>query len=414
MPQMPHDPSFDSTLAFHADPYGFISTRCRELGTDVFEARILLHRTLCMTGAPAAELFCDPERFERSGAPPDRIQKSLFGEGGVQGLDGEDHRRRKQMFLTVLSPERLDALASIAERRWTEYAARWASRDEVVLYDELHELLTVTACSWAGVPLDDTGKRAHELTALFDEAGAVGPRHWHARLARHRADGWAADVIADVRAGRFVPPEGSACSVVAWHRDKEGGSLLHPDIAAVELLNVLRPMVAVSVFLTFVALALHEHRAAREHLEDGPGGLERFVQEVRRFYPFFPAIVARVRDAFEWNGYEFPAGCRALLDLYGTNHDPRIWTAPGEFRPERFEQWDGNPYKLIPQGPGLAAIHHRCPGEAATVCLMKTALSFLTERLRYEVPAQELEVDVQRLPALPRSGFVIHGVRLDP
>lgn len=40
-----------------------------------------------MTGPEAVRLFYDPRRFVRRSATPKAIQKTLLGEGGVQGLD---------------------------------------------------------------------------------------------------------------------------------------------------------------------------------------------------------------------------------------------------------------------------------------------------------------------------------------
>jgi fatty-acid peroxygenase len=177
---------------------------------------------------------------------------------------------------------------------------------------------------------------------------------------------------------------------------------------------ILRPTVAVSVYMTFAAHALHQYPRCREEARAGAdGSTERFVQEVRWFYPFFPSVVARVRNDFEWKGYPFPGGTRVLLDLYGTNHDPRAWEAPEEFRPERFRYWDGSPFNFIPQGGGDHAVNHRCPGEWITIELMKVALSFLAGSLSYDVPEQDLRINLSRLPALPRSRFVISSVRGD-
>ena len=54
---IPSAKGFDSTLALLRNPYGFISETCRALDTDLFETRILLQETICMTGAAAAEVF---------------------------------------------------------------------------------------------------------------------------------------------------------------------------------------------------------------------------------------------------------------------------------------------------------------------------------------------------------------------
>ena len=413
MPQIPRDKSLDSTLALISDPYRFISERCQRYHSDLFETRLMLRKAICMTGPQAAEIFYDPSRFVRRGAPAARIQATLFGRGGVQGLDGDAHRHRKQMFLSLMTPEQTWRLAQITSGEWHACARKWQSRDEVVLYDELHELLTRAVCAWAGIPLaeSEVAWRARQITALFDYAGSVGPKHWWSRLARKLAERWVADVVGQIRAGRVSPPDQTAAYVIAWQRDLNG-NLLSPHVAAVELLNVLRPTVAVAVYITFIAHALHQHPECRQKVQAGEDGYaELFVQEVRRFYPFFPAVIARVRKGFEWKGYRFPEGRRVILDLYGTNHDAQTWDAPEEFRPERFRHWDGSPFDFIPQGGGNHDVNHRCPGEWITVDLMKVALDVLARRIQFDVPEQDLGIDLSRLPALPRSRFVISNVR---
>lgn len=322
MPSIPRDRSFDSTLALVADPYRFIAKRCLGLGSDLFETRLLLRRTVCLTGRTAAELFCDPTRFSRADATPRRLRKTLFGEDGVQGLDGEAHRRRKQMFIALMSAPRVAELAAMTTALWRDRVQTWGARERIVLYDEARDLLTRAVCAWSCVPLPerDVTLRTGQLTSMFADAGAVGLRHWHARRARRLAERWIEGVIGDVRAGRHTPPAASALRMIAAYREA-GGEPLPPRVAAVELLNVLRPTVAVSVYIVFAAHALHEHPECAEKLAAQSDYAPLFVQEVRRFYPFFPAVMARVRNAFEWRGYRFERGARAMLDLYGTNHD---------------------------------------------------------------------------------------------
>ena len=111
-------------------------------------------------------------------------------------------------------------------------------------------------------------------------------------MARRRAQQrWIGDLVNAIRAGRLTAPAGSAAEVVATHRGGDG-KLLARRTASVELLNVLRPTVAVAAYIVFEALALHDHPKCREKLRQ-PGNetyVEWFVQEVRRFYPFFPAV----------------------------------------------------------------------------------------------------------------------------
>lgn len=48
-----------------------------------------------------------------------------------------------------------------------------------------------------------------------------------------------------------------------------------------------------------------------------------------------------------------------------------------------------------------------------TIALMKAAVLFLVRHLRYEVPEpeQDLSLEMSRMPALPRSRFVMTRVR---
>ena len=136
-----------------------------------------------------------------------------------------------------------------------------------------------------------------------------------------------------------------------------------------------------------------------------------FVQEVRRFYPFFPLVGGRVMEPFEWRGHRFGRNDWVLLDLYGTNHDPRTWKDPGRFDPERFVGWDGSPFNFIPQGGGDFGRDHRCAGEWITIELIKRAVRMLTTAMRYDVPRQDLDVPMSRLPTMPNSGFAIAEVK---
>lgn len=409
MPSSRWDPWVDRSLALRADPYRYVGARCREAGRDALVLRLMLRRTVVMTGPRAAELFYDPARFVRDGAAPEPLLATLFGRGGVQTLDGARHAARRALFAALLRPESVARLVAIAAETWGRAARDWAGRGAVPLHDAMQRVLTRAVCDWAGValPADALPTRAAQLGSLY--ADAVSRHHLRARRSRRDAERWIETEIDALRAGR-AGGRGEALRAVAVHRDADG-TPLPARVAAVELLNLLRPTTAVSVWIVFAAHALHRHPAWRDALRAQPGLVECFVQEVRRHYPFFPLIAARARDGFEWEGVRFAAGRLALLDLYGTDHDPRCWESPERFRPERFLQRTAGPFEFVPQGGGDPDRGHRCPGEAVALELTKAATLWLVEGLRYDVPDQALDPDMTRLPALPPDGFVIAGIR---
>lgn len=84
-----------------------------------------MQNTNCMSGEEAAKLFYDGKLFQRHHAAPRMLQKTLFGQGGVQGLDDEAHRHRKQLFLSLLTDDAVAELARLTEANWQAAIETW-------------------------------------------------------------------------------------------------------------------------------------------------------------------------------------------------------------------------------------------------------------------------------------------------
>lgn len=412
MTKIPRENVPDSTVAFLREGYQFAPRRFRRHGSDVFRTRMMLRTAFFVQGAEAAEMFYHPDRFTRRKAMPVPTIKLLQDFGSVQTLTGGRHRHRKRMFMRLMGDASIARLTALAEEEWHEAALGWGP--EVVLLPAVQGILCRAACRWAGLPLgpEDADRRTREFAAEITGAGNVGVTGWvRGEALRTRNERWARRVVDAVRAGRLTPGPNDAANVVAKHRDPDG-ALLPTKIAAVELINVLRPIVAVAHFVAHAARALHLHADWRDRLRAAQGAeldadLEAFVQEVRRLAPFFPTIGGRVREPFEWRGHRFGEGDWMLLDIYGTNRDPRVWDDPESFLPGRFRERQVGPWDMVPQGGGSFAEGHRCPGEWITIALMKRAVRLLARDLDYEVPGQDLDVDLGRMPAVPASRFVM-------
>ena len=403
---------FDNTTALLGEGYRFIGKRCDALGSDIFSTRLMLRRVVCVRGEAAARMFYQPGRFTRERALPMHTLALLQGHGSTHMLEGQMHRVRKAMMMSLQSPASRKRLVDLAEREWRTRFERWPRQRRLVLLQEAQAVLCRAACAWAGVPLsiEEEVLRTAEFSAMIDGAGAVGMRNWLGLALRRHTEQWARDHILAVRAGRPTDPD-SPLAAIAFHRDADGEVLSNAD-AAVELLNLLRPVVAVARYIVFGALAMHTYPEWRPRLASGDDvAANNFVEEVRRYYPFIPAIGGRANHSFAWQGLQFDKGDWVLLDVYGTNRHASTWLDADLFRPERFEGRPANGFDLIAQGGGDAAQGHRCPGEALTAELTRSALRLLAGEISYTVPEQDLAVDLARMPALPSSGFVIEDVR---
>ena len=412
MTSIPRDKFPESTLALLREGYHFIPNRVRKYGSDIFRTRLMMRDAICVHGEDAAEMFYKEGNFTRVGAMPPTTNRLLQDKGSVQSLDGRPHRHRKAMFMAMMTPERIAQMLDIAERAWQEAINDWASEEEIVLLDEVERILCRAASEWAGIPLGprNLSRRTAELSAMVAGAGSVGPTMWKAQVLRQRSERWARHVIRRVRSGRLKVPEGSPVEQIANHRDLQG-ELLSEKHAAVELLNILRPTVAVAHFIVHEAHALERYPESRRLAGSSyESDREQFVQEVRRFSPFFPFIGGIALQDIDWRGTRIRKDQWVILDLYGTNRDPRAWDNPDTFDPSQMNSWDGSAFSLIPQGAGDFETGHRCPGEWLTIALMKQAAQMLTNRMSYSVPDQDLSMSMNEFPAIPASGFVMRNI----
>ncbi len=410
---IPKDKPIDSTMGFLRDGYLFISKRMKENQTEVFSARFFGKKIFFLMGKEAAQLFYNEEFFKRKGVCPMRVQKTLFGKKGIQGLDGKVHKSRKNLFMSLLTPEYEKEFLEICQRNLNRYAPRWERMSSIVLYKESQKVLFESVCQWVGISYDKNkvGDYAEGMGLMIYGFGRMGKTYQKGKAARKQAEKWVRSSVIGVREGALIVEESSPLYQISMY--EENGEQLDHNVAAVEIINMIRPIIAIATFVTFEALALKHYPECKGELTKRDSMyLEMFCEEVRRFYPFAPFIGAKVKCDFVWKNYIFKKKSLVILDLYGTNHDPKLWTRPNQFRPERFGERKKDLYDFIPQGGGNIRNGHRCAGDVITVKVMEVFADYLVNHLEYDVPKQNLGYSLQKIPTLPKSGFVMKNVKL--
>ena len=369
-------------------------------GGDTYATRMLGRKAVVVRGTAGAELFYDETAVRRTGAIPFPLRGLLFGRGAIHGLDDEAHDVRKQLFFEILAPERVHALMASTTARLEERVAGWTDRS-VRVYDELVEVYGQSVIEWAGLDESpDSARRwSHELARIVDGFGGdpkAYPRGWVARV---RGDRWARRHVQAVRHGRHLPPADSALALLA-------ASELDDTTAAVELLNVLRPTVAVAWLGAWAALYLDEAPRWRAELRSPTTGTHHvaFGEEVRRCTPFVPVLAGKIRRPVRHEGIALHEGERIVLDVWGTDQASGQWQEPGTFSPERFLREEPGPFDFLPQGGGLPT-GHRCPGEPFTVLLLAETVRVLAG-VDHRV-ASSHQVDLARMPTLPEDGLLL-------
>lgn len=413
---IPSVKGFDHTFAFLREGYEFVSRRCDSLGSDFVRARLMLKPVICARGASAAEMFYGGNRLTRQGgAMPPTVLRLLQDKGSVQQLDGSAHHHRKSLFVDLLMNEKAEAeFVELFRDEWLQTLSQWAERPSIVLFDEANLVLTRTICRWMDVPLDAKGdeEMTRELSSMIENAGSIGPAVLVALWRRRKTERLIVELVEKLRNGIPEDLSSSPLASIASFRDVDG-AMLSTEAAAVEILNILRPTVAIGRYIMFAAMALKDNPRWRESLHGADSELyESFAEEVRRLYPFFPVIGGIARKDFEWDGYGIAQGDWVLLDLHGTNHDPRLFPDPHSFESARPISWRDQDYAFVPQGAGQTRENHRCPGEQFTVAAIREAARLLVEDMEYAVPEQDFSMPLNHMPARPRSGMILANIKV--
>lgn len=156
-----------------------------------------------------------------------------------------------------------------------------------MLASEAAIVLANVGFKWSGVPTDhvDLPHDGRILAEMIEGAGHFGPRTWAALFRRSRLEKKLARIFSGVRTGGVSLPSDTPIDAIARHRDLHG-ELLSPETAAVEMINVLRPIVAIGRYIVFAAMALQQNDEWCRMFKAGNDELlEDFVEEVRRISP---------------------------------------------------------------------------------------------------------------------------------
>ncbi|KAK9068012.1 hypothetical protein SSX86_012123 [Deinandra increscens subsp. villosa] len=118
--------------------------------------------------------------------------------------------------------------------------------------------------------------------------------------------------------------------------------------------------------------------------------LDAVVKETFRMHPPLPLLIQRSPDeSCMVGGYEIPKGTIVYLNVWAIQRDPRNWSDPLEFRPERFlsGKWDynGNNLKFLPFGSGRRI----CPGVPLGEKMLMYILASLLHSFDWILPKDE-------------------------
>jgi cytochrome P450 len=122
--------------------------------------------------------------------------------------------------------------------------------------------------------------------------------------------------------------------------------------------------------------------------------LQAIIKETLRLYPPGPlSFPHQSTEDCEIGGYHIPKGTRLLPNLWKLHRDPRIWTDPEKFVPERWLEGNhaagfdvsGINYEFEPFGSGRRS----CPGTTFATQVTHLTLARLIQGFEFATPGNE-------------------------
>ncbi|XP_053414073.1 cytochrome P450 3A4-like [Nycticebus coucang] len=128
--------------------------------------------------------------------------------------------------------------------------------------------------------------------------------------------------------------------------------------------------------------------------------LDMVVNETLRLFPIAGRLERVCKKDVEINGVLIPKGITVMIPTYALHRDPKQWTEPEEFRPERFSKKNKDsidPYIYLPFGTGP----RNCIGMRFALMNMKLALVGVLQNFSFK-PCEETQIPMK----LNREGLL--------
>jgi cytochrome P450 len=458
VPYPPGDTSFsvNRTRRFTQEPLPLL-LECYERYGPVFSVRVLHGNVVFMLG-PAANHYMTVSHATnftwRESHFRDLI--GLLGDG-LLTIDGEFHRRSRQIMLPAFHRERVTAANAVmieeTERALEQLApgaGESQARAGAAPGGEPAAEATVDVYAWTrglamriamralfGLHPDEEPARGTDAARTFERALSFYATEYASRFLRGPGSPWARMrraarqldrvVYAEIARRRAAGARGEdVLSLLLDARGEDGSALTDRQVRdeVMTLLFAGHDTTTSTVAFLCYELARHPEVVARvraeqrERLRDGrPTAaqltgeglpeLEKVLEETLRLYP--PAWIGPRRsvEPFEFAGHRVPGGAYVNYCSWASHHLPDVWPDPERFDPERFAP---EARAKLPKGAYIpfGGGSRTCIGMRFGQQEIRTIATLLVSRYDVRLPAG-YELRIRQMPTIgPRGGLPLH------
>jgi cytochrome P450 family 110 len=406
LPDSPKTQPYIQLINWIADPLGYMNNCAKQYG-DIFTTRWGKLNPLVMIGNPEGiqQILTSPA-FDAPGNL-NQMLKPLLGENSLMLLDGDRHKRQRQLLMPPFHGDRMRnysqqicAIASdIANSQAIAqpFSARSMMQD-ITMRVILHAVF--------GLNQGDRFRQLQsKLTEVLDLTGSplsssllffkflqrdLGPwSPWGQRQQRQRQID---ELIYAEIAERRTQPESDRTDILSLMmvaRDENGEPMTDPELRDELITLLVAGHETTATALAWAFYWIHHLPTVREKLlqeldslGENPDPMAIFrlpyltavCNETLRIYPVAMLTLPRLtREPVSIMGHQLESGTSVIGSIYLTHHREDLYPNPTEFKPERFLERQFSPYEFLPFGGGT----RRCIGFALAQLEMKLVLAVI-------------------------------------
>lgn len=347
------------------------------------------------------------------------ILRRTLGDNSLLLLDGEAHKRQRQLLMPPFHGERMRAYAELIPQITTAITQQWQPGQPFWIRPAMQSI-SLQIILQAVFGLTD-GQRYEDLKRLLCEmleftsnrfgfASNFFPilqRDWGAWSPGGKFARWMAQINALLyaeihdRRQSFDPSRSDILTLLLSARDEAGEPMSDVELRDELMTLLVAGHETTATALTWALYWIHrspdiqqklraELSSLDDPLEAGADAsaiaklpyLNAVCCETLRIYPV--AFIAQIRiaqTAVEVGGYPFHTYDMVIPCIYLVHHRPDLYPDPKQFRPERFLERQFSPYEYLPFGGS----NRRCIGAAFALFEMKLVLATILRQHRLEL-----------------------------
>jgi len=398
-------PYFGCSLSLIFRFYEFTKGNYEKYG-EVSRMKLLHQRGIMLQGAEnCRETLIDKNRNFSTEAGYASTLRHFF-EGGILLRDFEDHRIQRRILQTAFKIPAMKGYIEQMNPIIEKDINSFGTVNNFSIGPHIKQTLLDIACkSFIGVENATDGKKFNQ--AFLDISGGLiallkkevpFTKFYYAQRGRRRLHDYIMKLIPKRRVGNDT----DILSYMCRERMEDGSYFADEDIISHLGLLLYAGHDSTTSVLNHIVMytamnPIWQDKLREEAISLGKNNLEwkdldklelmsRVIHEVLRLHPPAPMLARRTLRDCEIGGYFIPARTMVYLPLVYNQRDPRYWTNPEEFDPDRFSQarqeQNNVPASYSPFGGGA----HKCIGLHFSHMLIKTFMFKFLMTYKYQTP----------------------------